>query len=407
MVCIFLQTLFYLSLCKKFFVMRHILLFLTFAFLLSCEQIDHALPDSDTDLKGLVSSRDVARMLSSLPLGAEQLGEVFDAVSSSSRNGYDEEYTMEDLFTLPGAGVGDKTTKATPKNYSVPLKDMIAEYLSGTKAGETPFSASDLQNSGLQLYWPWYDKWDKTSYPAITFDPGDGSSSNIAYQLSKNEDGSVRVKEIVVNEAYAAENPVWIVNANDDATYTSLELLRRELAQGEDDAEIIIGKRETGAPLKTLVLSSFTMLSNYDSWLAGGSEFFIKCGSVENFNAATEAELKLYNPYITDFMIEVRRKEVGIPQRINTILVDNWTDQLERCAFMITEDDGGTWTHWNAVGEVKIKSKTYGFNVDIPYRSQDDIVWRGSLSYDYFDKYRKEPGRFGEVEVTFDFVERY
>ena len=49
---------------------------------------------------------EVAQILSSVDLGASQMGEVYDAVSSSTGNGYDEEYTMKDLFVnLIGAVV--------------------------------------------------------------------------------------------------------------------------------------------------------------------------------------------------------------------------------------------------------------------------------------------------------------
>ena len=47
-----------------------------------------------------------------------------------------------------------------------------------------------------------------------------------------------------------------------------------------------------------------------DSWFAGASEFFVKIGSVEDFTAVTEAELQLYNPLVTDFMIVVKRNQV-------------------------------------------------------------------------------------------------
>lgn len=399
--------------------MKKTLLFLTFASLLlaSCEQIDHSSPDTIIDKTGAVSSRDVAAMLSSLPLDSQHLQEVYDAVSASSQNGYDEEYTMEDLFLTPGAGVGDRQTKASRRSYSSPLRELIKTYIEGTKAaGEPGFGIEDLQNSGLQLYWPWYEKWDGTSYPAITFDPGDGSSSNIAYKLTKGEDGLLKVQELIVDETYASNNPVWVVNTNDDAAYTSVELLRRQAAGDDGDtADVIIGRKRAGSvkpkettddadQLKTLVIKEFTMLRNYDSWLTGGSEFFVKCGSLQNFTATTEAELLLYNPTITDFMIEIQRKDLGIPQTINAILVDEWTDQLERVAFMVTEDDGGTWESWKTELEVKIKSKTYGIGINLPIRSRDDIVWRGSLSYKYFAKYKDVPGRFGDVEIAFSFL---
>ena len=401
--------------------MKRYYLLTAIALLFACEQIDHPGQSAGDSRSSSVSPQDVARMISSLPLGDEQLREVHDAVSASSANGYDEEYTMEDLFTVPGAGVGDKATKAARRSYSMPLKDMITKYLSSTKASELPFTAAELEKSGLQLYWPWFDNWDGTSYPAITFDPGDGARSNIGYKLEMGEDGALEVREIVVTEDYASKNPVWVVNANDDAAYPSIEILRKQADAG--GGTIIIGKKGTRIGkrddadttiLKTLVIKDFTMLRNYDSWLCGGSEFFVKCGAVEDFYALREEDLRKYNASITDFMICVKRKDVGVTQNINAILVDNWREYqmdgedygLKRSAFLIIEDDGGEWTEYKIDAEVKVKSKTYGLTLSIPLRSNDDIVWRGTLSSDYLTKYSGEKGRFGDVEVTFEMLEK-
>ena len=46
----------------------------------------------------LLSKSGVARMLASLPIEAEHIAEVWDAVNSSNTNGYDEEYMMCDLL---------------------------------------------------------------------------------------------------------------------------------------------------------------------------------------------------------------------------------------------------------------------------------------------------------------------
>ena len=155
--------------------------------------------------------------------------------------------------------------------------------------------------------------------------------------------------------------------------------------------------------VKTLILKDFTMNRNYDSWFAGASEFFVKCGAVEDFKATTESELLLYSPNITDFMIVVRRDQVGQKLPFNAVLVSDWTDQLENFAFMITEDDGGTRTTWKTNAEVKVKSKTYGINLEIPYNTRDDIVWRGKLSSRYFTKNADVQGHFGDVSLTFSF----
>ena len=140
----------------------------------------------------------------------------------------------------------------------------------------------------------------------------------------------------------------------------------------------------------------------YDGWFSGGSEFFVKCGAIESFKARTEEEMDDYNPQITDFMIKVRRKQVGNFLRFNSILVSEWSDQLSECAFMVVEDDGGKMTKWSAAGTVKIKSRSYGFEVAFPYHRSDDIVWRGKLSDNYLERNSGRAARFGDVSITFD-----
>ena len=135
------------------------------------------------------------------------------------------------------------------------------------------------------------------------------------------------------------------------------------------------------------------------------AEFFVKIGSVEDFTAATEAEMQIYSPSVTDFMIVVKRKYVGQPQPFNAVLVSDWTDQLTHCALMISEDDGGTRTSWKCSAVVKIKSKSYGFEIELPINTRDDIVWRGQLSRRYILANDGAVGHFGDVDLTFELVE--
>ena len=50
---------------------------------------------------------------------------------------------------------------------------------------------------------------------------------------------------------------------------------------------------------------------------------------------------------------------------------------------------------------VKYNSKSYGFEINIPYKDRDDIVWRGQLSSSFFEGKDEVSGRFGDVVVTF------
>ena len=94
----------------------------------SCENVDNNLRNEDEGSSIYIEPKLVAAIISSIELQAEQLSEVHDAVSSSSTNGYDEEYTMKHLFENPGSGVGDVASKSS-RTYSAPLRDLICNQI--------------------------------------------------------------------------------------------------------------------------------------------------------------------------------------------------------------------------------------------------------------------------------------
>ena len=384
--------------------------------LLSCENVDYYVPDPEEENPSVLLS-DVARMLSELPIASSQMGEVRDAVLSSSGNGYDEEYMLRSLLTAPGSGVGDEasSTKA-PSGYEMPLRDLIENYYrqkTKTKAGEVDETGVQaaldrLMNSGAQIYWPGAGDWDGSTLPVVTFDPCDGSSTNVGYKMLP-EGG---FQQVVVDEKMASERPVWVVNRNDDSGYATLEMLRREYGEGEGGTVVIRPSSSirtypapsgSGPYLRTLVLKSFRVNHNYDSWFCGASEFWVKIGAVEGFTASTEAEMHLYYPTVTDLMVVVRRSQIGKVIPLNAVLVSEWTDQLASCAFLLTEDDGGTQTNWNCTAKVFVKGKSYGLDLSVPCRVRDDIIWRGQLSSKYFEVNNDVSGSFGDVCLTFSF----
>ena len=395
--------------------------------LCSCEVIENDPEKHVEDEKDstFVSLSAVAEILSAVPIRRIHMEEVHDAVSSSSGNGYDEEYTMRHLFTDPGAGVGDDATRVRTKSYNTPLKDLIADHvysMAATRSSDSidPQKFLDvLTGSDIQIYWPFSEQWDGVQEPVITFDPEDGAEANIGYRIEYDDDGSRHVKEVIVNEEMAAERPVWVVNRNSDAGYTTLEMLRREDPDwGEGGGTIIVKPSAARSPaadvsesdsravtgVKTLLLKDLTTKRHCDSWFCGGDEIWIKTGSVEDFTASTEAEMRLYSPSVTDFMIVVKRNQVGKPQPFNAILVSDWTDQMTSCAFMITEDDGGTRTDWNCTALVRVASKSYGFEMKIPFNSRDDILWRGQLSDRWLEQNSNVVGHFGDVDLTFEIL---
>ena len=100
-------------------------------------------------------------------------------------------------------------------------------------------------------------------------------------------------------------------------------------------------------------------------------------------------------------MIVVRRMDVGKEVPYDAILFSGFTNQLDKLAFLVTEDDGGTRTSWKCEATVKINSKSYGINLDIPFNEKDDIVWRGQLAASFFQSEDTVTGRFGDVLISF------
>ena len=94
-----------------------------------------------------------------------------------------------------------------------------------------------------------------------------------------------------------------------------------------------------------------------------------------------------------------------IPQELNVLLVSDWTDQMETCAFMITEDDGGTIKEWECTALVRVASRSYGIELKLPFYSYDDIIWRGSIARNWLDGNEEKIGHFGDVDLTFEVME--
>ena len=395
--------------------MKRIVLFGCLAGILSvaaCERPDPVEnPPVNEEEKPLVFTLDeVARLLAAVPIGTSQVAEVRDAVSESTGNGYDEEYPMRQVFEAPGTGVGAEPVTRV-EAYPEPLRDLLAAEVRrqyGTRALDADAFLGALSESDVQIYWPFSEAFEGGEAPVITFDPGGEETKNIGW--IRLEDGSL--EEIVVDEDLAQIRPVWVINRNRDAEYQSLEMRRREDPDWGQGGSILVRPKAGTAPatragdrdFKTLVLRSFKANRQFDSWFSGGSEVFCKCGAVEDFSATTEAELRLYSPSITDFLIVVRRKQVGKVLDFNAVLVSEWTGMLDNCAFMMTEDDGGTMTTWKCSAMVKYNSKSYGFEIELPLRTRDDIIWRGALTRTYIERNNGVTGHFGDVDLVLELI---
>lgn len=381
--------------------------------LCSCMRALNDGPVPEPGQEDICTPRGVARMLAALPIGASQLDEVYEAVNSSSGNGFDEEYMMCDLLGSPGAGVGDgpSTRAAARARFDNPIRDMIADYLASV-AVSTRAGAADVQeyldrlsDSGMQIYWPYSEEWDGKQMPLVTFDPGYGAEKNWAYEISGAGGTFAVTDSVLVDENLAMERPVWVINSNSDSGFTPLQFFLDRggapAVRSSDDDWDDSWTADGSSRRYNLFMKDFTMLRNFDTWFAGASEFFVQCGSVYSNYTTAEAAAGNFSPEVTDLMVVVKRRDVGRRIPFNALLLSGFTEDLQQIAFLITESDGGTRTTWKCQAKLMIKSKSYGVELEIPFHSADDIVWRGQLDMEYLRGHSPVDGRFGDVEITF------
>ena len=379
----------------------------------ACERLDRfGNPSRDEEGEPLAFTLDeVAHLVAALPVGQAQVAEVRNAVSASTGNGYDEEYPMRLLFESPGTGIGAAPATRV-EAYAHPLRDLLTAEVRrqyGTRAMDAEAFLNALSGSDVQIYWPFSEEFDGDETPVITFDPGGGETRNTGWV--RQADGTL--EEVIVDEEMARERPVWVINRNRDAEYETLEMRRKEDPEWGQGGSILVrpkagtqasATRADDRGFQTLVLRSFKANRQFDTWFCGGAEVWVKCGAVEDFTASTEAELRLYSPSVTDFLIVVRRKELGKELDFNAVLVSEWTGMLDNCAFMMVEDDGGTMTTWKCSAMVKYNSRSYGFDIEIPLRARDDIIWRGALTRTYIERNNGVTGHFGDVELVLELI---
>ena len=296
-----------------------------------------------------------------------------------------------------------------------------------TKAGEKDVQEylDELSASGIQIYWP-YSRSGTVSKFVITFNPGYGAESN--YDM---DNSVLMMKSLPRNARLGSKTPTMTatllpcklfitkgIGVQGFKHCTFCQAAHPLTSHRTDDSSSSVSpsassslplhrpvtrhSNDESPELHNLYMKDFTMHRHYDTWFAGASEFFIKCGALSLIPASNIDDIQSYIPQVTDLMVVVKRRQKGKKVPFNALLLSGFTDELKQIALLIIESDGGTRTSWKCQAKVMIKSRSYGIDVDLPFHSQDDIVWRGPISLDYLRKCGSDTGHFGDVDITFE-----
>lgn len=376
-----------------------------------------------SEMPNVVSPEQVAKMLLAVEIDDDVVREVFQATQISVDLGMDESYRFAEILDPNNTKIcnaAQLTRSGTSRILGDRLKNTLATRASLNKK-EHIVDLALLEKSDVQIDWPYSENWDQKTTPVVAYVPDgieDAEDYNPeyiwAYKQITRPDGTTQLDSLYINEEYAIENPVWIVNTN-EIRYKELPELSMGIRVAENGIcypekeliaqpvpDLVLGKtpivwnpdpkpsrpilpKPTQKKVYTVYLGKFMASRQYDSWISGASEFVIQTGSINDFNLTDPDALMSLSPAITKYCIKIKRKDIKNKHwfEIHSVMASNWSENELSAAFMIHEDDGGGRRDQKFDIGLKIGSKTYGFNFSLFWKKRDDMVGNKVYKRDY------------------------
>lgn len=221
----FINNLYFLIMRKISFVrlcLSVLILFSTFA----CEKNDVIYEDNDVTgsssdeiQESLQQTADI--LIEMIKENPDYLSQINSAILKGSNEYVEDRILIKDLF-YPIESL-DKCKRQQAFNFKKDFKKHIKESHILMSGNQKSVNISDANNADVfidflikndvSIYCPYpLEDYDKNNrIPAITFNPLNGSESNEGILLHQNGE----TESVIVNQCYADEHPVWIVNAHE------------------------------------------------------------------------------------------------------------------------------------------------------------------------------------------------
>lgn len=332
----------------------------------------------------------IAEILADMDLSQEIIQEVHNSVTTGLKKGLEEAYFFKEILSE------DPQNNIITRSSSEKLGTRLREYIQKTRViGNEDADDVDLyamENSNLQIYWPYSEDWDGYTKPIVTYFPED-PNQDWNYAFYKTSDG---IQSIRVDELYMMNKPVWVINESDipysqlgnflssfdniSGTLTPKNPVNPNSGNSTSDTNLLINPGIQISPVYTTYVGKFMSTKNYDNIFAGGSEFVIQAGSTSNFHITDPAQLVSLNPNVSYLKITYSRSDVKHKRwkefNYSCPIVTNWYPELNNIALLILEEDQGGTRKWEASLNLVIDNKNYSLSCSIPYGSGDDLIYK-------------------------------
>lgn len=292
--------------------------FCTMFFMFACQkeesnldQIDEKAVSEET-LSDVKKLQDIAKMVTNIATDNTQFNEIMFGVKANLEVGLDEQYCFKDILYPEQSKLKKLRTKSRGE-----FADKFIKLLKSDSKGITELEQFILDND-VQIYWPYSENWDGKTVPVITFDPKNGKEENIGYKIRRIKNNKTEIETVMVNDDYAYENPVWIIN-NSEISPDNMEE-HNVIVPGGGGGSGGGGTNTTTNVVYQLSIGHVRSSKQYDNIFHGGSEFKF-CILGGNIISMTSAE-SFRN--ISTVILDRRRIRTNSFKECWYELEDNW-----------------------------------------------------------------------------------
>jgi hypothetical protein len=216
------------------------------------------------------------------------------------------------------------TTKINSQSLAPILSEKISYYNIQTKSDDI-FSIALANDDMIQIYWPYSARWDGKTLPTITYQPEYKEQDwNWGYQLTESENGVIVKKRVFVDDDYAYDNPVWIINSSSLSYETILSIREQSLSYSN-----ILTKSGDAHPW---ILDQIRLTKQYDNLFQGANNIKMTVSIPPLTGYAVGQNLIL-------FVISREDARKGNWVTLNRVLNDDWREeQITNHMFMVETD---------------------------------------------------------------------
>ncbi|MBK8566190.1 MAG: hypothetical protein IPN76_23325 [Saprospiraceae bacterium] len=288
------------------------------------------------------------------------------------RSGFyeDESILFKDLFNSTQSPAFDfQSSQLTSNGFSSRLQN--GNYLNSSEYGVTSLNPTGdnfnlkeyLECHKAQIYWPYSENWDGASdvVPTISYLPISVDEVNIGWKLVQNPGQTTySYQEVVVNDEYAQNNPVFIVNYYEGNKIGGNCEYIPTVGGGVSayDPPIVGEDCDDDFPQDRVQvdIGKVKFFKHYDGLFRGGPEFRFVRGQVSlnpNGNQITGV-VPVFAP------VNLKRKHIYEWRTPNELWDTNWELQNSAQSIVLYEDDDWSQTTLTLEGIVKVTIPTIG-----------------------------------------------